>query len=672
MMFLANTSAGGGALISLALSDDGNTLFGAVYPNSQIGAPGAVDAYDITNPAALTIPRIGTITDLDTGLAIGQATEVEVDADTLFVTGVLDVGGSAAGAVASIDVTDPAAMAYIGGTMTGGSPWGSDLQGDRLYVADQNIGLQIYDVADPASIDPIGELAIGGSPWRVGVSGKLAVVGAQGGFLLADVSDPGAVFSEGMFLGDVTGQAVTFDGDRIILSMADAGVALLDGDAVLNSLMVTRSRTLVDDMLVPVTFAVKGGLARVYASDVVSGHIEKVEVFDTGAASSFAVTTKGGNTTVDEIGVHGSLKSFTAKTTTLAGDFTMTGGLASLALLGATGGGSLSIHTDPDIAVSPKVALKMTFGAVNGVNVDTNDVPIKSLAALNWVNGTVSAPWIGKFTSKAGISGAITTTGQSNKGLSIGAIQGLAAAGLTVNVPGAIGAVKLLSWAGGALTASAVKSVKTAGGLNATVNVANAGAVSVGGHMAGSWTGTGLKSAKIKGDLIADMTLTQAADAAGKVLALGKLSVTGLIRDCRIVTYGHVGSVSAAGMQNADLYVGYTQDPPTLTGLPTTAQLGSEFDALATLKSIKLKGIKVGKAYADSFVNSSVAAPRLLAAAIVYAETDNATGGGAEFGLAAQTLGKYAYKDATNRYKWSAKNLPTLPTNFDKLVIRLG
>ena len=672
MTFLTNTAAGGGALIDLALSDDGNTLFGAVFPNNQTGAPGAVDAYDISDPDAATIPRVGTITNLDTALAIAQVTEVEVDGNTLFATGLLNVDGSSAGGVASINVTNPAAMTYLGGALTGGNPWGSDLQDDLLYVADQNIGLQVYDVANPASIELVGELPLDGSPWRVGVSGKLAIVGAQGGFLLADVSDPDDIFGEGLFLGDVTGQGVTFDGDRIILSMAETGVALLDGDAVLNSVMVIGSRTVVDDGLVPVTFAVKGGVGRVYASDVLSGHIEKVELFDTGPTSSFTITTSGGNTTVDEVGVFGSLKKFTAKTTTLAGDFAMTGGLAGLVLRGVTGGGNLDIHTDSGIPVAAKVAVKMAFGVVNGVNIDTNDVPIKSLTSLSWANGTVSAPWIGKFASKGGISGTITATGQSAKGVSIGAIQGLAATGLTVNAFGAVGAVKLLSWAGGALTASAVKSVKTTGLLDAVVNVATAGAVKVGGNLAGSWTGTSIKSVAVKGDLTADILLTRAADVAGKVLALGKLKVTGLIRDNRIVTYGHVGSVMAGGMQNADLYVGYTQDPITLTGLPTTAQLGTEFDALATLKSLKIKGIKVGTTYVDSFLNSNVAAPRFLAAAIAYAETDNATGGGAQFGLTAQTLGKYAYKNAANSYKWSTKNLPTTPTNFDKLVVRLG
>ena len=68
----------------------------------------------------------------------------------------------------------------------------------------------------------------------------------------------------------------------------------------------------------------------------------------------------------------------------------------------------------------------------------------------------------------------------------------------------------------------------------------------------------------IAGDLAADVTLDNAG-AAGEVKALGTVKIAGRFHDAKITVAGSVGSFTAAAMQSASLFAGYT---PTNAGQP--------------------------------------------------------------------------------------------------------
>jgi hypothetical protein len=98
----------------------------------------------------------------------------------------------------------------------------------------------------------------------------------------------------------------------------------------------------------------------------------------------------------------------------------------------------------------------------------------------------------------------------------------------------------------------------------------------------------------------------------------------------------------------------------------------------AAIKALSVTGIKVGKTYVPSFVNSNIAAGSLGKMSLRYVMFDNDANPAAHdvpFGLTTATTSAFglSYKDAdrTHTYKWKNTDGSNLPSWFDDLALRL-
>ena len=145
----------------------------------------------------------------------------------------------------------------------------------------------------------------------------------------------------------------------------------------------------------------------------------------------------------------------------------------------------------------------------------------------------------------------------------------------------------------------------------------------------------------------ASLDLTQ--QAAPKVKALGTLTVTGWMRNTVITSAGHLGTITAGGMDGATVRAGVL----AMMGPAMPSQSG-DFPAQCVLEALAIKGMKQGGVSVPSFVNSSVAAWRIARAAVRSVATDNAANGGASFGLSADQFDALTWLQGPQLYRWPA------------------
>jgi cyclophilin family peptidyl-prolyl cis-trans isomerase len=110
--------------------------------------------------------------------------------------------------------------------------------------------------------------------------------------------------------------------------------------------------------------------------------------------------------------------------------------------------------------------------------------------------------------------------------------------------------------------------------------------------------------------------------------SIGSLLVTGSLQDTVITADRNIGSITAKGMFNSELYVGA---PDGQFGLPDSPD---GMDLNATIGSISITGIGGNQ---DSLVNSFIVAGRIDSAFIFRPTTDNF---GTPFGIAAGSIGQ--------------------------------
>jgi hypothetical protein len=126
------------------------------------------------------------------------------------------------------------------------------------------------------------------------------------------------------------------------------------------------------------------------------------------------------------------------------------------------------------------------------------------------------------------------------------------------------------------------------------------------------------------------------------VLALGSLTAAGGLYRSRILAAGSIGKVAMAAMEDSAIFagVGTTRDAngDGVLDLPNPA--GDIVGVGASIASLRLNGLFVGGAPADSFANSSVAAGLLKA--IVLPKVRKANNW--PFGLAARRILSLKYE----------------------------
>jgi hypothetical protein len=258
----------------------------------------------------------------------------------------------------------------------------------------------------------------------------------------------------------------------------------------------------------------------------------------------------------------------------------------------------------------------LTLGRVANASVTlTGDAG--AIKAVEWLAGSISAASVklltvsgDKKTQVAGNLGASLTLAGSadpNVKFTLGPakVAGAVSGGTWTATAGALGPIAADSIAAGwalAAGASAITSITTTHDAGGTITATRIGVLNVKGALSG-----------------ATISLSQAVDPA--LSALAKLTVAGQMLNSTIDAAGNIGPVTLGAMRTSTLFAGVSS-----AGLPVTA---NDFDALATIKAITIKGIKNDQAAAFSASN-------LAAATVgpVNLGTVAATSTGTRFGVA--------------------------------------
>jgi len=223
-------------------------------------------------------------------------------------------------------------------------------------------------------------------------------------------------------------------------------------------------------------------------------------------------------------------------------------------------------------SANPKAAVTMKFDQVSNLTLNS-EMPVKSLTATGWHGGSLNAPSVGSITAK----------GDKKRGI-LGDLY------VDVEVSGGIGAVKAKD------------------------------------TIFGDWICNSIKSISTNEFYTTNITLNQLPDA--KIPALGKLTANYLYGS-KIRSKGNIGNVTAGDMTNSSCFAGTSES--ITGGLP--AADGATFILVATIKSIKIKGIK--NEPSPYYVNSNIAAPNILNLSILYPMSSNS---GEPFGITSTNI----------------------------------
>ncbi len=346
-----------------------------------------------------------------------------------------------------------------------------------------------------------------------------------------------------------------------------------------------------------VTVKVKYGHVTLYTTSANGGNITKMVVTNTGTSSTVSIHCSGGVTTIGEVIVLGSLKSFTAKTTDLLGDIVVDGKLASLVLRNVADGHLIDIGgglTAADITTKDKV--KMTFAKVADKTLISHLLPISYVTAIEWLDTDViendlitTQSWIGKITIKGkkyesdgNFQADLDIDGTNYKGYSL----------ITAKIAGEIGCNWNFAGDVSYIYAASISNDCTinAAGFIKKIYAKN----SLGGSISAEWIG----KVQTKGDLTAAIVAT-AANAKG--MSIGalyagnvgdvSLSVPGGVKSIKVaewldgdITANWIGSIKVSGNRRAGIAGNFGANV-TLTGTPAEAY---------GLKSAKVYGNLLG------------------------------------------------------------------------------
>jgi len=258
----------------------------------------------------------------------------------------------------------------------------------------------------------------------------------------------------------------------------------------------------------------------------------------------------------------------------------------------------------------------------------------KKLSFVGDWTGTTRALWIGKASTKGSWTGVLEATGADAKGVSIASLSAGRVPDATLIGPGGAKKITVQEWLAGTIDVGWLGSLAVKG---------NRKVAGVDGDLGADLTAVFAKSISAKGDLDgAAITLTQGVDP--DVRALAKLKVVGWIRDSVVACSGHVGSVAVGGMDGSTFFAGVAG-----AELPDEA---ADFAGDCVVKKFAVNGIKAGKLFVDSFIDSGVAAWQIVKASVREVVTDN---GGETFGFAATDIGSLTWRQGAERFRWPEK-----------------
>jgi regulation of enolase protein 1 (concanavalin A-like superfamily) len=358
---------------------------------------------------------------------------------------------------------------------------------------------------------------------------------------------------------------------------------------------------------------------------------DSIDLTGTTAASTLTITVTGGTTHVGSIVVDGSLGRLAAPKTLLQGDLAVGGSLNSVQLAGASGGHTLSVGAAGRIAT-------LNVGQVSDLSIRSASA-IAQLQATTWANtnGTdlIVAPSITRLVVPQGFGASLNLTGA---GIELGSatLRG-----------GVTGGPWTLAASAGQIVVGPVDPAwaGTFGGSVASFNTT--------GDFAGTLTAEVIGNVHVGGSLTGTIHLT-----GGTARDLRALTVGGAIDGGQIRALGSIGSITAAGLINANVFAGVAD---SITALPA---LASDFVQSSAIMSV----VVTGRRLPFAVENSNVAAQTLGRINFGAVNTDN---GGVPFGLAAHSLTRYARKIDGKVLVWTSRLSPSLLTNSGDAQARL-
>ena len=411
---------------------------------------------------------------------------------------------------------------------------------------------------------------------------------------------------------------------------------------------------------VTLSFAGKSGsivVSRSVASGA-QGDIVEIRLVGTDLTDSLTFTAKGGTdlglTTLGKISGSTSLGKLTGAMVDLTGDgifLTGAGTIASIKLRDLTHGADIALP-GPGTGTIPPKGIAITLARLGPGSSLSLAAGVSALSLLDASTGSIAAPWIGKLTTKADKKRVVTGAFAADLALSgIGAPKGVSLGSATIASDITAG-----TWTvtGGvtSITAGA-----TAAGWTAILSNANLTKLTTTkGILAGSITANSIASLTTKTDLSnASLRLLRPVDPAGKLLALGKLTVAGWMTNSTVRSDGNIGTVSVGAMNNAILFAGVRL---TEVGVPDSLD---DFTSQAKIGSVSMKGLHTAFD-PHSFINSKIAAYNLPKLALVGAKRAN----GATHGIAAHDIGMLTVVQP-DKSKWT---WPTHWQDFGDFVVR--
>ncbi len=600
--FLGRAGAYNGVTVStpalaLALGAN-NMIWTASYADGLV-------SYNATDPTAMTRNVINAAgTPSFTG-----AVTIAIKGDYAFVG---DAGSypqtpsaqdpTVLGQILIFNIHDPANVTYVGKIQTGQypSPYGFAVDGNRLYVADQNSGFQIYNIADPVHPGLLSQLGMNCA--QVSVSGGLAIVSAYRAFHLVNVSNPANPVIDYTFNAVGWGGLPAAGNGVLALPTASDGVMLLSTPQTITNGSVTFN----DADGHPVTVAVASGTIRILLSDGDSGNIDRIDVLNGSAATKVSILNVNA----------GQKIAFT-------GDVVIQGKLGTL-VLGNVSGGS---HTLTYSGATATTSYKLSLGDVDSLTLDsknplvsltagqdsgmdlivagsigtftakswTGNVTARSITTLNVTGQTTPSLINGDFVGDITLTGALTTAKIAGmaSGLwragSMGTLTaGRTTAGFNAQITGAVTTVTVANAAMGSLSAASISGINVGQGIGFAVTAAN----TIGTITAKSWSNGSITAKSltrlavtgapgISGDFSGTLTLTPANPATYALTTakvVGNLSGTWTLQ-------GLAGTLTLGNVTGADVNV-----TGALGATTATSWVAGTIDA-ASIKSLNLGNV---------------------------------------------------------------------------------
>ena len=352
---------------------------------------------------------------------------------------------------------------------------------------------------------------------------------------------------------------------------------------------------------------------------------------------------------------------------------------------------------------------------------------LKKIYARDSLAGSITAKWFGTIQTKGEFDAIVIATGVGARNVSIGRLYAGEVWEAFVDAQGGIKSIKVTEWLNGSISADWIGYLKTSGnrresirgdfGADLTLNgiksprgltlktakiagivvdewkiTGNAGNIQIGttnnwiatfsgdvkslklkgykldsgffipGNLIGSWTSNSLASGYVTGRIMnAHMTLYRGVDPdKPKLLALGKLTVKGWIGDGQaseafntwILTNGNIGTITTGGMVNAAIlaFDGATSYETDLQndGVLDLPLASTVLGDGTVIKKLIVKGLGSVGPY---FINSNIAATQFNYIYVAFPDFENS---GQTFGLAADYIKKMTIKtpDGTDTFKY--------------------